>query len=717
MKKLLVATIAFLGFISVFAQNENGLLYCGYNRYIEELKNQGFDPDHDLGVTHLEKFTENFDPTMAVGSYQRGSQTIYIIPIVFHIIHKGGVENISDAQVIDAVEILNRDYNKMNADTASVVATFSNNIANVGFEFRLAQKDALGNCVSGITRTFSLDTDGGGNAAVDDVNRMLNNSQTNTQAIRYPRDMYLNIWVCNDLEGAAGYTNTPSNFTPPKYDGIWIQHDYTGSIGTSMVMTSRALTHEVGHWMNLRHTWGNTNEPGCDGSQAGPPCNGDDNCTTDDNVTDTPNTIGWTTCNLLGKTCSSDPSPVDNVQNYMDYSYCSRMFTNGQKTRMIAAISSTTGQRNELWQTSNLTATGVNLAPILCAANFTSDKIVICEGDSVTFEDMTYHGATGWNWTFTGGLPASSTDQNPTITYATAGTYNVTLTATNGSTNVNVTKTAYITVIPAIGDVAPLVEGFETTTAIPNNDWFLNNPDAGQTWNVTSTAAYSGTKSIKLNSSQIGTGNLDEFISSTYDLSSLPAVLVTFKYAFAQKNANNTDILKVYVSNDCGDTWTLRKQIASDILSSSGTQSSAFTPSSQTQWEEGQVTNITPSYLTPNFRIKFSFESGGGNNLYIDDINISGPVGVEEFTYDFHLTAYPNPFESNTTVTFNLENNIDVNLELYDMIGKKVMNIAKGNLSSGQHSYTINGNELASGVYFVKMKAGNREQVMKVIVQ
>ena len=105
-------------------------------------------------------------------------------------------------------------------------------------------------------------------------------------------------------------------------DGIVIQHNYTGSIGTSNAYRSRTLTHEVGHWLNLRHPWGNSNNPGLA-----------ENCDEDDLVDDTPNTMGWTSCVLEGTTCGS----LDNVQNYMDYSYCGRMFTLGQKDRMRAA--------------------------------------------------------------------------------------------------------------------------------------------------------------------------------------------------------------------------------------------------------------------------------------------------------------------------------------------------------------------------------------------
>lgn len=98
-------------------------------------------------------------------------------------------------------------------------------------------------------------------------------------------------------------------------DGVLCLSSYIGSIGTSSVGRSRVMTHEIGHSLNLSHVWGDTNEPGV-------ACG-------DDNVSDTPETKGWTSCTLNGSVCN--PPIVENVQNYMEYSYCDVMFTEGQK--------------------------------------------------------------------------------------------------------------------------------------------------------------------------------------------------------------------------------------------------------------------------------------------------------------------------------------------------------------------------------------------------
>ena len=239
---------------------------------------------------------------------------VRIIPVVIHIIHTGGNSNISEAQVHNAMEIINDDFNKLNADISSVINEFESIIADVNLEFKLAQLDPSGNCTKGITRTFSELT----NEAGENVKEL----------IKWDPSKYLNVWVVSDIEsGAGGYSYYPGE--APNDDanaGIVVLATQFGGIGESNGNNSskRTLTHEIGHYLNLSHTWGNSNNN-----------NIQENCFDDDGIADTPETIGTeSSCNLDQSTCGS----LDNVQNYMDYSSCSRMFTNGQKYAMRAAL-------------------------------------------------------------------------------------------------------------------------------------------------------------------------------------------------------------------------------------------------------------------------------------------------------------------------------------------------------------------------------------------
>ncbi|MCB0782274.1 MAG: hypothetical protein KDC03_22530, partial [Flavobacteriales bacterium] len=500
-----------------------------------------------------------------------------------HIIHNNGPENITDEQIEDAVRVLNDDFNKQNADWDNVNPAFANLVADVGIEFRLARTDPDGNCTRGITRTLSPLTYQG--------------DQDMKDLIQWPRNMYLNVWVAASADGAAGYTFRPGSVSQSwsaSWDGIVLLHNYTGSIGTSAPSRSRTLTHEVGHWINLAHTWGSTNEPALTS-----------NCNSDDQVSDTPNTIGWTSCNINGSTCGS----LDNVENYMEYSYCSKMFTEGQRTRMLAALTSGVAQRSSLWQPSNLSATGVLAADQLCAAEFSSNFTVVCAGDSVRFQDESYFGVTGWTWDLPGASPNNSMDEDPVVVYSTPGVYPVTLTVTDGSNSVSTTRNDHIVVLPSTGQVAPFVEGFETVTTLPNSDWLVIDASGNAAFEATSLASFTGSRSLRLDNYLGATGDRDELISAPIDLSNSTAVTLSFRWSFAQRSADDDDVLQVYISQDCGNTWALRKNMrASTTLTTAGITSGYFVPNDPSDWGYLGVTSINFVYQVPDFRFKFVFE-------------------------------------------------------------------------------------------------------------
>ena len=349
----------------------------------------------------------------------------YTIPVVFHVLHQYGSENISDAQINDQIAIFNRDYNLQNADTSVVIPSFKNLIGNIHFNFALAKKDPAGNCTSGIDRFY-------------DVNTASWEGNLSDYAYTWDPTKYLNIYVVKSIaSGAAGYAYYPGSLNyGSDMDGIVILSTYVGSIGTSMVSHSRALTHEAGHWFNLQHTWGNTNNPGV-------ACG-------DDQVTDTPLTEGFTSCPVQSASAICNAGVYENYQNYMDYSYCSVMFTPGQATRMTTAINNGVVGRNNLWSTTNLAATGITpLASCAPAANFTANKQLVCVNQPISFTDLSNIATpTSWSWVLTGATPSVSSVQNPTVTYSSPGTYPVKLTSsnTNGSSAPE-TKTNYITVI------------------------------------------------------------------------------------------------------------------------------------------------------------------------------------------------------------------------------------------------------------------------------
>jgi hypothetical protein len=645
---------------------------------------------------------------------------VYRIPIVFHVLHNNGVENISDEQIMDQLAILNRDFRKQNADTATVQSDFVGMPTDAEIEFVLATKAPNGTCFKGITRTMNaLSYDGAdGDAQVTAIrngNDVFNGS--------WPGNKYLNVFICGEIGGAAGYTTNPSGWSGTSMtNGIWILHDYVGSIGTSSVGTSRAFTHEVGHWLNLSHTWGGNNNPGNASS-----------CSTDDGVDDTPNCIGVTSCLINANTCNSVNSfwsydVRDNVENYMDYSYCSKMYTGGQVDRMRAALQGTITGRFNLWQSANLTATGATGDVYLCKAQFTTDRTTICLGDSIQLVDDSYNVVSGWNWevtpatgwTFASGSAANS--QNPTINFSQPGLYTVKLTATDGSATDDEIKNNYIRVLPD-PSVLPYWEGFESYSTLTNvNNWEVYNPNNNNAWTIENTTGHSGAQCAKLVNFGQGVGSVDELTSAPIDLSVIPptgTVTLSFRYSYRKKTTADYEYLKVFVTSDCGETWAQRKTLGGNQLSSS-VSSTSWKPTQQADWVTVHMINVTSIYFTPNFKMKFKFEGEGGNNIYLDDINLyaGSPsdnlvLSLEENTDLSAIELYPNPTDEDVHIRYSSAVDTRLAISILDLSGK-VISTTTVQSKTGDNMVIIPTNGLATGTYLVQL--GTNARVLKFVV-
>ena len=649
--------------------------------------------------------------------------TIYKIPVVFHVLHINGVENISDEQIYDALAILNRDYRRLNLDADNVHVDFQGMPTDVEVEFVLATKAPNGACFKGITRTMNTLSYVGadGNAQVTAIQNGNDVYQGN-----WPGNKYLNIFICGEIGGAAGYTTNPGGWSANQMtNGIWVLHDYVGSIGTSSVGTSRTLTHEVGHWLNLSHTWGGNNNPGNTTS-----------CSTDDGVNDTPDCIGVTACLLNSNTCSNDNAywggvdKRDNVENYMDYSYCSKMFTAGQVARMRTALLSNNTGRANLWTSANLSATGATGVMTLCAADFTANKTTVCLGEQVQFADDSYNAVTGLSWSFPNGTPSTSTIANPIVSYAQPGLYSVTLTATDGTTNDTELKTNFIRVLPA-PSVLPFWEGFESYTSLANlTNWEVTNINNNNAFTIESTTAHSGTKCAKLVNFGQAPSNIDELISAPIDLSVIPStgiVTLSFRYAYRKKTTADYEYLKVFITADCGDNWVQRKTLGGSQLSSTAV-STSWAPSSITDWVTVHMTNVTNAYFTSNFRMKFKFEGEGGNNFYLDDINLysgapsdvvvlaSGAGLEEELNGIDFIELFPNPADDEVNLKFTSANQKDVVFEIVDLTGKSIQkHLVKA--AQGNNLVMFDTKNMAAGSYFVKFKTEGKIQTLQFVIK
>ena len=385
----------------------------------------------------------------------------------------------------------------------------------------------------------------------------------------------------------------------------------------------------------------------------------------------------------------------------MDYSYCARMFTEGQKLRMHACLNSSVANRNNLWTPTNLTATGTDDATYyLCRAKFEADKRIACAGETVTLTDVSLHGVDSRVWTVNGGTPSSITDSVITVVYSTPGSYDVTLSVQSGMEQKDTTLVDFIRILPNPGTISQLHESFENEANFDAR-WIVLPNGNSSNWNITADAGFMSNQSIFVDNFNATASGIHEFFSEPIDASGHDALVVSFDYAYAKNQASTGELLQILTSNDCGESWTVRKTyLAVGTLSTVDTLvTSAFIPADETQWKSDMVTNIPFASLTDNLMVKFKFTALAGNNMFIDNIRIIHPdqVGNSELLLD-QLAIYPNPMHE--AFTLKIPSGVDVQrIELTDMNGKSIpvqteiingeVNIACQNINAGLYIVNV----------------------------
>ena len=213
-------------------------------------------------------------------------------------------------------------------------------------------------------------------------------------------------------------------------------------------------------------------------------------------------------------------------------------------------------------------------------------------------------------------------------------------------------------------------------------------------------------------------GQVDQLISPSYDISSTPIKTLKFKQAFVRKSVTNTDKLYVYTSIDCGANWLLKLPLTISTLITAPDQTSYFAPSAG-DWVERTI-DLSGLATESNVRFKFQFTSGGGNNIYLDDINIGIGVGIDEFSNIASFSVFPNPTNSSAQISFSLKKDINnLSIRLKNALGQEVTNVIKGQ-SFNVGKYTLKIDEerkLSAGIYFIEFNADDNIRVQKLIVQ
>jgi hypothetical protein len=646
----------------------------------------------------------------------KSSVPVYTVPVVFHVLHIGGSENITDAQCIAALDWVNKDYARLHADAATTASPFEPLYIDSEIRFMLAHKDPMGNPTTGIVHKYDTRTN---------WDRNNNSASTLFAGITWNPTKYLNVIIVKDIIAApgqqgvvVGYTYKPGTWaTGANPDAIVYNHGYLAG------GNARSLSHEVGHWLSLSHTWGDTNNPGVS-------CG-------DDGVTDTPPTKGnLFTCpsSFSGNNCAGSGGQ-DNVENIMDYSSCPKNFTQGQTTKMRNALTSAVSNRQNLWQTSNLIATDVDGTGPCCApiAEFLSDKnsYTVCAGGSLLMKNFSYNGTpTSITWSADNGATISSpTNPNTNIVFPTVGISNVTLTVSN-SLGIS-TQVRPVTVVDQTpGMVGPVVESFENL-GLPVN-WSIDNKNSGSpTWEqVLPTKPYHGMASFYLPNTNAGANHVDVLETPIIDMQASPEKKMSFAYAYARRSSTHSANLKITASTDCRGTWSdlLSLDAAQMQQASGGVMAFDFEPVTESEWKVVEFSSYPNSAAnwagiknSPNLILRFTFTevTGGGNHFYLDAINLPGPLtGINALTRTHALGLQPNPSSGETKLTFTLHQPSNVKVNVVNLLGAEVMKLADSQMKEGEREVSFNTDDsLTPGVYFVNVSVNGSVMTRKLIVE
>jgi hypothetical protein len=676
----------------LLAQQSNN---CGSHIVFEELMQN--NAEFKMNQQQLEKETQAF---VAQAALQRPSSPTYILPIVFHVIYTTPFGNISDAQIQDQVAILNKEFNRQQPDTILTPAAFKPLAAPFAVEFRLPTIDPNGNCTTGIEHIYSS----------------LANCSYPWDAVKalsdWPSNKYINIWLIENMRypnmttcSGGGYSTFPGGAA--NLDGIVIRSELIGSIGTAMSSSwgnwkGRYLIHELGHWFNLRHIWG-------------------DAYCGNDFVADTPPAY------FSNSGCPNFPYNANNscgsnasgemYTDYMDYTdgTCLNMFSAGQVARMTAAINSPVSGRVNLWSPANLIATGI-ANPYTYAPNCAAvpemnikDMVYRCAGDSVKMISLSYGGtASSRLWNFLGGTPASSTDSIVWVKYSTAGTYPVVLTNNLLSASKTMTFSNRVHIFGTLGSsltAIPYSQDFESQAGF-DNSWQVYDRDQNTVaWELSDTTSYTGGQCIRVNNFGKPAPMTDDFISNTFDLRAIENVSLTFRVAFAAVDAESYDKLVVSASDNCGVSWfTVYQKSVSSLKTTTLNYSYPYAPvAGGTEWRLEKI-YLNSNYNDKKVQFKFSFTSGGGNNLYVDDINISGlsTVGIKTQIDEYGFASYPNPVTEDWYFEAGKFSSYPISIEIRDLSGRLMQ--SQQVTERALEAIKVDTRQLSTGAYIVSVK-------------
>lgn len=583
------------------------------------------------------------------------NRVVVTIPVVVNVVWNTTAENVSDAQIQSQLDVLNADFRRLNADRVNTPAAFQGISVDCEVNFCLATQDPTGAATTGIRRRQTTVTAFGTNDAVKYT------AQGGLDI--WDRSKYLNIWVCDISGGILGYAQFPGG--PAATDGVVIDYQYFGTTGTATAPFNlgRTATHEVGHWLNLYHIWGDDNT----------------SCTGSDQVADTPNQADENYgCPVFPQvSCSNGPNG-DMFMNYMDYTddACMNAFTAGQKSRAQALFVSG-GARASL-----LTSPG-------CQPPSGGGGCAVPSGLSATGITQT---AATLSWGAVSGATAynlqwklSSASTWTTVSNLTGTSYSLSGLTANTTYNYQVQ-----TVCGTTSSSYSAAASFATQSSSSCTDQYETN-------NTRNTA-----KVIPVNTNinmQIATSTDKDWLrfsntSSTprikVDLTNLP-----FDYDL-QLYRNST---RLATSENGGTT---SEQI---ILNTTTVSTSyyAYVYGYNGAFSNSQCYTLRVSLSSSNWRTDGSTDG--------DVVETEIPVLFENAAFGI----FPNPANNEVTIEVPMDADRDVQVRIVDGAGRVALEQNRV-LGKGDNRIQFDLNRLANGMYFVQVRNGEQVSMRKLVV-
>ncbi len=664
----------------------------------------------------LEKFTKDFIQNKTMS--KTGDSEVMIIPVVFQVVYHKEVENIPEQRIIEQLQVLNRDFNALNEDIINVPEPFQPLIGRLNVKFVLANRDPRGNHTTGIIRTYT-DKDTPFKLALDDVKK-----PSRGGVAPWDTDKYLNIYVCNLESDYLGYSSFASE-AGTSSDGFVIGYRYLGyTTGTSYNL-GRTATHELGHYFNLRHIWGDR-----------------DNCINDDLVEDTPPQFTSSSGNPRFPKLDncSDTYPGIMFMNYMDY--CNDksllMFTKGQVDRMEAAIAR---YRTSLINSSGYVPGVLEGIDYSIAVN-NGTRQILCRNDfqpSVAFTSLGDAEITSVKMAFfiDGKLEETmewevsldkydfvNLDFSPLELEEDVYSLSYGLLEVNGE-NIEDEENIYALLkIELDGIVLPVEEKFEEED-LSSNNILINNPDGFFTWersdegiSIEGEHSYvMNNYNYNFNSLGVEPGQYDDIELPLLDFSDYDEVVLTFQLAAAQYSSFDSgtewDTLQILISTDCMESFdVVYNKSKEDLVTTENPYMSAFVPELK-DWRKEEV-NLSDYIGNERVKVIIRNISHYQNNIYLDDLNLIGSFATSDkgLLSSRTISLYPNP--GSAVVTLSLGNMAIKPKQIiwYNSTGQAIRNFS----AATNNLYQMNVSKLPKGLYLVNLLFEDGNTVSKKII-